>query len=67
MSGGSISNSDRLGNFLTGDIIEETEAKMEFGARIKVFYGNIWVTGKAGALGNITGMARVVEFGGRIG
>ena len=62
MAGGGIRNDKGGGNFLTGDLIEKTEVKMESSYLIKVFCGNILVTGKEGSLGNKGGKERVVEF-----
>ena len=38
------------GNFLAGDLFEETEFKMEASTRIKVFCGEIYVMGRWGPL-----------------
>ena len=67
MAGGGINNGEGGGKFLTGGIVEKIEFKIEASAQFKVLYINIWVMGKAGSLGNNTGMERVGEFGDRLG
>ena len=45
MAGGGINNSEGRGIILTGELVEETEVNMEAIYHIKVFCGDIWVTG----------------------
>ena len=42
---GGINNSDGWSNFLAGELVEESEVKMEVSALIKVLCGNIGVIG----------------------
>ena len=65
MAGGGINNGEGGGKFLTGGLVGKIEFRIEASAQFKVLYINIWVMGKAGSLGNNTGMERVGEFGDR--